>query len=176
MNVKQEIARSADHFQRIVWPNLSPLLGGGNVIPVETVTDSRMAQILDQLGGVDIWYVNQEQIFPIASRVQYGDRAWNTFTIRYARPSGAATEYDKRLRSIRNGSLYPRWTIQAYVDDEGRLLTAAAVDTKHLIEVAAEHLDQVRDNPADDVKFLYVHWHQCDPTQIKRYQRGVTMT
>ena len=171
MSVEREIARSADHFQRIVWPNLSPLLGGGNVIPVETVTDSRMAQILDQLGGVDIWYVNQEQIFPVASRVQYTDRAWNTFTIRYSRPSGAPTEYDKRLRSIHNGSLYPRWTIQAYVYKD-RLLTAAAVDTKHLIEVATKHLDQVRHNPADGVKFLFVHWHQCDPTHIRRYQRG----
>lgn len=165
MSVTQAIARSAEHFQRIVWPHLSPLLGGGHVVPVESVTDSRMAQMLDMLGGVDLWYVNQQQIFPVASRVQYGPRPWNTFTVRYSRPSGAPTEYHKRADSIRSGSLYPRVTIQAYIDGD-RLLSAAAVDTKHLIAQATKHRHQVRVNPADGARFLYVRWDQCEPNHL----------
>lgn len=167
MTVTAAIERSAHNFQSIVWPTIGPLLGGGRLMPVETVTDSGMAQTLDMLAGVDLWYVYQDHIFPIASRVQYGGRAWNTFTIRYSRPSGQPTEYHKRLESIRTGSLYPAVTIQAYVNN-GQLLAAAAVDTRHLMQIAAKHEHQIRVNPADGAKFIYVNWDQCDPTYIMK--------
>lgn len=167
VSVTAAIERSAQHFQDIVWPALSMELGGGQVIPVETVTDSEMTRTLDMLGGVDVWLVCNKQIWPLASRVQYGPTAWNTFTIRYSLPSGAPTEYHKRRQSIRSGSLYPKVTIHAYIHD-GRLLAAAAVDTAHLLDVAEAHEDQIRVNPADGVKFLYVSWDQCDPRMTIR--------
>lgn len=160
MTVEQAIQRSATEFKEVVWPAMGPRLGGGELIPVESVTDSPVANALDMLAGVDLWYVYRGQIFPIASRVQYGGRAWNTFTIRYSRPSGVATEYHKRLESIKNGSLYPRLTIQAYVHN-GRLLSAAAVDTQHLMQQAERYRHQVRHNPADGATFVYVNWDQC---------------
>lgn len=160
MTVLQAIQRSATQFREAVWPTVGPLLGGGQLIPVESVTDSGMANTLDMLAGVDLWHVHQNQIFPIASRVQYGPRAWNTFTIRYSRPNGSPTEYHKRLESIKSGSLYPQKTIQAYVHN-GQLLAAAAVDTRHLMEQAGRYIHQVRVNPVDGAKFIYVNWDQC---------------
>lgn len=123
-----------------------------------------MATALDTLAGVDLWYVANREVYPVASRVQYG-RAWNTFTIRYSRRSGVATEYQKRVTSILSGSLYPRITIQAYIQG-GQLLAAAAVDTEHLIHKATEHLHQIRVNGADGASFIYVSWDQCDPRFI----------
>ena len=165
MTVQDAIQRSAQQFTDVVWPNMAPLLGGGHVIPVEAVTNSLMAQTLDTLGGVDLWWVHQQQIFPVASRVQYGHQSWNSFTVRYSRSSGRPTEYHKRLQSLRTGSIYPKLTIQAYVNN-GHLMAAAAVDTKHLIDLATQYSHQKRVNKADGATFIYVNWDQCSPDKI----------
>lgn len=168
MSVAQAIERSSHAFRDVVWPTMGPLLGGGHVIPVESVTDSAMSTALDTLAGVDLWYVANREVYPVASRVQYG-RAWNTFTIRYSRRSGVATEYQKRVTSILSGSLYPRITIQAFIQG-GQLLAAAAVDTKHLIQKATEYRGQVRVNGQDGASFIYVSWDQCDPAYIIKWE------
>lgn len=165
MTVEQEINRSQLTFITLVWPRFRDVLGKGQVIPVETVTDSQMAKTLDVAAGVDMWWVIDSHVYPIASRVQYGSTAWRTFTVRSSRPSGLPTEYQKRRASIHSGSLYPRLTVHAYVDGTD-LLAAAAVDTAHLIERCSELEHQVRCNPADGAQFIWVGWDQIDPSKI----------
>lgn len=165
MTVEQAITRSQAAFASIVWPRLAELLGDGQLIPVETVTDSTMTRVLDMLAGVDTWLVRAGDVYPVASRVQYGPTAWRTHTVRRRLVSGAATEYDKRLRAIRKGALYPSLTIQAYIDGD-RLLAAAAVDTRHLMDKCQELEHQIRRNPADGSEFIFVGWDQCSPDLI----------
>lgn len=166
VDVRARITRSQETFRDSVWPHITARLGGGELIPVETVTDSDMALALDTLAGVDMWWVISGQVYPIASRVQYGSTAWRTFTVRASRPSGAATELHKRRHAIETGALYPSLTVQAYVNPEGRLMAAAAVSTRHLIDRCSDLKDQRRVNPQDGSEFIYVQWDQCDADRI----------
>lgn len=130
-----DLTNSAADFLGIVWPAIQKDLGGGELIPVESIADKGMATLLDQRSGIDAWHLSQNhQIRGIASRIQWAEEPWNTFTVRYSRDSGAETEYGKRKRDIAadKGWLYPHLTIQAYIN-EGKLLSAAVVQTTALI-------------------------------------------
>ena len=87
---------SAFEFHRVVWPAIRDLCGGGELIPVESVTETGFARQLDVAAGIDAWQLHtSEGLRGLASRVQWvSGSAWNTFTIRRQRDSGTATEYD----------------------------------------------------------------------------------
>lgn len=141
--VANDLSDSAFEFQRIVWPAIKDWVGGGEIRPVESVAHSGFDKELDTLSGIDAWHLLKAEcaIRGIASRVQWGE-AWNTYTIRYSRPSGIDTEYQKRIKAIDNqarGYLIPQLTIQAYASHpkrKGRLLSASVVRTKDLFDIA----------------------------------------
>ena len=158
-DVVRDLSASALDFSRVVWPALAPKLGGGEIVPIEAVSHDGFNKELDTLAGIDAWLVRRSKaaICGVASRVQWG-RAWNTFTIRISRPSGASTEYEKRLRAIDSrdhGLLYPHYTIQGYVEDPkgvGDLLSACAVRTLDLFTLARRLYERgeftnVKNNP-----------------------------
>lgn len=168
VDVGAAIRRSSHTFAGIVWPVLGPRLGGGEIIPVETVTEGRMAELLDTVAGIDMWHVKGQQMYGLASRVQYGPTPWDSFTIRFRRRSGIPTEWEKRIRAIADGALFPYLTVQAYVDGD-RLLSAAAVPTRHLILRSLQYIgSQRRTNYSDGSEFIYVNWNQLDPNLITR--------
>lgn len=135
-----DLSRSARVFSEVVWPQVAPACGGGELVPVEAVSGTGMAWMLDVMGGIDAWQAMDNGVMRgIASRVQWirPDREpFNTFTIRLDRASGTATEFAKRLHAIghaEQGWLYPALTVQAYVEmDDDRLLSWAAVYTHDL--------------------------------------------
>lgn len=163
----------------LVWPAIREPLGGGQIIPVETVTKEEMRKHLDRLAGIDAWQIcgGRGGMRGIASRVQrikHGAKCYNTFTIRYAIASGRETEWDKRLRAIEQadeGWLSPYWTCQAYISEETQgkpvcLLACAVVRTRDLIGYAKaglEHEDRAKvytqTNRYDGNEFLVVNWH-----------------
>jgi hypothetical protein len=166
VDIQKAISRSSAAFLDIVWPQIGPVFGGGQIIPVETVTDSHMAKVLDTCAGVDMWLVLGDSMYGLASRVQWSDTPWDTFTVRRSLPSGVNTEYDKRRHAISSGALYPRLTVQAYVSkDGGHLLSAAAIDTRHLIEMCDKYDHQRRTAPGGN-QFIYVNWDQCDAGKV----------
>lgn len=176
--VTQLLSQSASDFVNIVWPVVKelPLIGGGQLQPVEASSDAEFAKTLDMLAGIDAWQVLSSPMAMrgLASRVQWG-QAHNTFTVRIALPSGAETEYHKRIRSLgqrEQGFLYPHLTVQAYLDQAGgALLSAAVVRTADLFEKARllvenrsklrlderSRLFGFRQNP-DGTEFLYMSW------------------
>lgn len=113
---------------RCVWPAIRAKCGGGDIIPIETVTDSGLAHRFDMLSGIDAWQVQENAgIRGIASRVQWG-RDWGTFTIRYSRASGARTEWDKiRDHNPDDGYIRPHLVVQGYCTKPGGSLIAAYV-------------------------------------------------
>jgi len=156
-DVAAALTKSAAAFRDIVWPSIAADLGGGDLVPVESVASAAFAKDLDVLAGVDAWQVVKlSGMRPLASRVQAGWGRINTFTIRYSLRSGARTEIDKRIDAIRDGFLFPAITVQAYLDcpnkpggdylvSDGcrcvswvdhRLLSAAHIDTVALYEFA----------------------------------------
>lgn len=179
-HITQDLSDSARDFRDIVWPAISavPLVGGGDLRPVEAVAEKDFKDELDLLAGIDAWQI---QYMPtamrgIASRVQW--RACHaSFSIRTRLPSGNETEFHKRLRAIQNidnGHLYPHLTIQAYLEQRGgELIAAAAIKTRSLIEAAlalVEHREYLENNwnsygfitNPDGTEFLYMKWHYLE--------------
>lgn len=137
--------KSAYDFKNIVWPIISSKIGGGRIVPVETVTDESFTKELDMYAGIDSWQVddNKSCIRGIASRVQWYNPSWsspypfNTFTIRYRTKTGRLAEYSKKMLAYKNietkGYLFPAITIQAYMDKpRGNLWSWGAIYTRVL--------------------------------------------
>lgn len=121
-------------------------IGGGKLIDLEKAGQSdpvvtgetNIAAMFDQYSGVDALHLANRQLRLVALRVQWC-RNWATFTIRYKRRSGAATEYMKRVEAIQSdkGWLYPHLTVQAYLDKRGdasEILGCGIVKTKDLYD------------------------------------------
>lgn len=116
--------------------------------------------------GIDAWQIKTGAgIRGIASRVQWDDRRsgfpYCTFTIRRKRFSGAETEYDKRLRAIREnkGWLNPYLTVQAYCEQpkrSGNLVAVAVAKTEDVIAMIANlHCDS---RSTGNASFWIVNW------------------
>jgi hypothetical protein len=142
------IRQSSQDFVNDVWPHVAPMIGGGAVLPIETLTADSLARDLDMLAGIDLLhYTDDGGLRGIASRVQYNRPEWasrfpwDTFTVRKARANRLQTEYQKRMRDIDHGYLYPYLTVQAYIDSQtaGRLVSAAVVRTLELYAFLDEH-------------------------------------
>ncbi len=170
--VARDLSRSAGAFADIVWPRIADELGGGALIPVEAVTATSFARDLDLLAGIDAWHIRRADglMRGIAARVQF-DCDFRTFTIRYSRASGADTEFDKRLRAMREYGdwLWPAVTVQAYVrESPPTLLSAASIRTADLFSLAQALIDKPDEagrgvgwglRPAYDQNwFLWIGW------------------
>lgn len=171
LDVARDLSKSAAAFQDVVWPVISPELGGGELVPVESVTATSFAKALDMLAGVDAWQVcsTDGRMRGIASRVQWissDSKPWNSFTIRKSRATGATTEYEKRiyaLKSIREGWVFPGLTVQAYLSSQSNeLLSVAAIKTYDLFAHVLKGRRGVdyteRPNRQDGNVFIAVFW------------------
>lgn len=169
---KSDLNASSVDFLRVVWPAIMVMVGGGEIIPVESVADKGMATMLDQRSGIDAWHLSQNgQVRGIASRVQWTDKPWNTFTVRYSRDSGAKTEYAKRKMDIESdaGWLYPHMTVQAYIAGSkvsgGDLLSVAVIKTKSLInacdQVVAGNVPGIDGGirHTSNATFIWMNWN-----------------
>lgn len=166
---EQDLSNSAADFERVVGPVLSDWLGGRNV-SVEARTESELADELDQTAGIDAWNIKSNDVVRgVGSRIQYLSTSRlstpaDTFTVRKERQSGVKTEYEKRLRAIQSGGVYPHWTTQGYLTEpEGELLSLACVRTKDLI-LHIKNGERGRDDdytvvePAGRASFYVVDW------------------
>lgn len=162
LEVEHRIRDSAADFRRAVWPRLRPYVGGGDLVPVETVTDSEFARLLDTLGMTDAWQVcDPHGIRAIASRVQWGSRVWASWTIRRSLRSGRPTEWHRLMQE--GDWQLPQLIVQAYLDRPGgTLLAASAIWTSGLQRMLREGWHGLaRLNPADDSTFYPVWWAEA---------------
>ena len=162
--VASDLRKSARLFVDVVWPAISPLLGGGDFVSLESENAAGLKFSLDTLAGIDGFQVQRRDNFVrgIATRVQCvksHDEAYNTFTIRYSRANGAETEWVKRVRAITaeyTPLAYPELTVQAYVHrDTDELISAAIVPTRALYLYALRWQDQEARNRL----FTWQNWH-----------------
>ena len=172
----RDLTWSAKAFVDLVWPAVREALGNGELVPAEAVMNDRMSRDFDMLASIDGWQVCRPGgIRGIASRVQKlaaAARPYNTFTIRYARTTGAETEFSKRLKAIeqQEGWIYPHFTVQAYVTETLDSLTSCAVvRTRDLFEYAKvniaanggrgdRHSAYMQVNSYDGNQFIVVPW------------------
>lgn len=171
-----DLNASARKFVDVVWPKIqSPWFDGGEIAPVEAVSEEDFADQLDQLAGIDYWVVKSDEgMRGIASRVQ-DFRDMSTFTVRYERESGVDTEYQKRKQALENDYLRPYWTIQAYVWN-GKLDNAAIARTDDLIRYInrgelGSHYGTNGTRARGAAKFYHVHWEDLGKYHDIRYLR-----
>lgn len=160
MSFGRDAADSAYDFDRLVAPELSTYLGG-KIARTERVRNDTY-RLLDLQGGFDAICKTQGGLLGIASRVQWTDRAHESWTIRLRRDSGADTEFVKRLRALATGAMVPNYTVQAYVTERrvGDLLSIGLIGTETLMRYSewAIAFGYARFNRATNASFQYVSW------------------
>lgn len=157
--VEEAIQRSAETFRDTVWPHLAESLGGGELIPVETVTDSGFARLLDMLGMTDAWQVvNNRGMRGLSTRVQWTQRPYRTWTVRSQLNSGRATEFHKLMQP--GDWQLPHYIVQAYVHPITlECLAAAAIRTADLQTMLRNGWhEREKENPRDRNLFIPVSW------------------
>lgn len=103
---------------------------------------------MDIYAGIDMCTIDRanQVVQGVASRIQHGN-CWRTFTVRAITDNGSfETELKKRSRAIKNGDMYPTWTMQAYIssdiDDPTKIqCTVGIVRTVDLFNYILEHLN-----------------------------------
>lgn len=129
-----------------------------------------ITQDFDIFAGIDVYQVREKALrsdlvsafdsnmIGIASRVQYG-KAWNTFTVRLNRETGATTEYAKRKYAILNNTLYPKLTIQAYVQDDNTTIgICQTVDLIRYIDMFTPRIQYTRRDQKGQSSFYVCEW------------------
>lgn len=159
-DVKEDMAYSANAFESIIWPSVAELVGGGELLKMENVTDSKFAKLLDMKAGIDGWQIRDNGMIGIASRIQVGNKAWNTFTIRMKRDSGATTEYEKRLMAVEYGKyVYPYFTIQAYIKTWGGPIMSVGISpTSEIISFIKNNFHRI--NRTTNAEFAVCPWDE----------------
>lgn len=116
---------------------------------------------LDKFAGIDYLCKRNydNNVFGIASRIQFVGSSFGTFSIRKARHTGTKTEKQKRQESITNNDLYPRFTSQWYFSrSTSKFFNGAIVETKDLYDFVQKHPSLVTQNASDNA-FDIVNWH-----------------
>jgi hypothetical protein len=131
-----------------------PKLISGKIHSIES-KDNEILILLDQKSGIDLIRENNIGLQGIASRIQF-DKAYNTFTIRKERFTGAKTEYEKRLEQMNNGYFYPEFTMQLYFNNRIDLefLSGGIIRTKNLYQFIENNPDKIFIKKSDN--FFYV--------------------
>lgn len=170
MDWQNKLNDSNKAFINLVWPVIKNVCDGGEIKPVEIIRDNDIAKDLDVLCGIDIWQkISDKGVRGIASRVQFTNKPWNTFTVRKYRKSGHKTEYHKRLEAINsNGKyIYPYLTCQAYVSlDKLHLLSCGVARTKDIFDVVEAEKYINRINSEDSTGFIAINFSDVKDVKI----------
>jgi hypothetical protein len=134
-----------------------PKLIKGRLINIET-SDEEVLALMDIYSGIDAVRCHDKRLQGIAWRAQWG-KAWNTFTIRQQRFSGAKTELEKRIESIEHGYFFPAFTMQAYFDNcfDLNCLSVGVIKTVDLFELYKTKPEIFKQRQSDNL-FLFVEW------------------
>lgn len=159
--VADAMSRSSEDFLRFVWP----AFGGrfGRIIPVESVAAAAFAKELDTRAGIDNWVIRRDPcglMLGLASRVQWTDRSYDTFTVRVVSRSGRPTEYHKRRQELQTpGAITPHYFTQGYVSrDRTRLVAAAITCMRDVIAAVDQDKGRLMKPNRDGTRGYAVKW------------------
>lgn len=120
---------------RLIWSLIGDLYDGGTIHSLE---EREELHELDADAGIDfVQLLPGRQRRTWASRIQWGSAWYSSFSIRYSRPTGRATEYGKRIEAYRHGLLMPDRTMQGYLDARppfGEPIAVGTIETRKLYE------------------------------------------
>lgn len=171
--VANDLEKSSSLFDRVLKPKLIEVMGGYFKV-VEGTTIDEHAKKLDRYAGIDLWHINENKgvIRGVASRIQFSDTNWATFTIRKKRESGTKTEYEKRKYAIENSCLYPTLTLQAYINDNEEIQGFAIAKTKDLITMIDNGKAAIKHTGEDQhgqASFYVIKWQDIKENDYPIY-------
>lgn len=171
MTVEAAIKKSNERFLSLVWPVVRLWMGGGDIVPVEAVTNPRFAEdMLDKYGSIDLWHVLHERgkMRGIASRVQkLKYKIFHTFTLR---DNGPKSEFERLRTSIEGHFLHPELFCQAYLvpgDAPDALAYVAMVKVRDLIKFFEDGNGQKNINTQDKKPFRVAKILELEKAGIK---------
>ncbi len=159
--------RSGEYFTGTVWPFLEKHCPAfqGHVLSPKEMQPEAIGHAADMIGGVDYWVTARGQMYSIATRVQWVEKDYKSFTIRCGRSSRCDTEMQKRLAAHVNDALSPSWTVQAYIDPATETLRRVGViRTKELVEWILNYVNGggrfnvLRSDDGCEATFIPVWW------------------
>lgn len=166
-NFETSLKKSMDAYRRYVRPVIGRYISG-KLIVIEGKTDDELAEMFDQCASIDIIRQSEKGLEGVASRIQFGHN-WRTFTVRFKRDSGAHTEYEKLVYAYKNRLMCPKFTYQAYIENDA-LSGLAVVETASLLDYIEKHKPKVRHTGADQsgqASFYICPW---DDIRTKGYK------
>lgn len=119
-----------------------------------------LEKMLDIYAGIDYLALSENGLRGISSRIQTG-KNWHTFTIRKEKSTGNKTEYEKRVKGISSGYIYPYYTLQAYLDTA--TIDYAICRTEDLYRFIKDNPTKVGQNKTTNAQFLIVDWRYLNP-------------
>jgi len=129
-------------FFKYVWPEFekwyASLYDLEEVLQTEVMFDDDLAKRMDLSCGVDLWLRNKNGIHLVAKRVEYVNKLWESFTVRWKKIKNDVIRDNLELRKMCNaiecGFLMPSLTVQAYLEKgSNELLGFAVARTKDII-------------------------------------------
>lgn len=162
-NFNNAISVSALNVQTFILPILKRLYPNCDFIHNE-IAEDKIAKSLDYYAGIDLLKIDKEKgnIQGIASRVQFTELCYETFTTRFKRDSGTPTEFDKRLNAMRNGFLSATLTMHAYISPSLNQLLGMAIaktsDIWRFIQQENPPLKHTSEYQYGQASFYVVKW------------------
>ena len=165
---------TTENFEKFVVPVLKAVFKTERIVDSEILGDN-LSRCLDRENCIDGYFERDGAFEFFSSRIQNAN--YRTFTIRKSRDSGAVAEYERLCRQFREGRIYPRWAIQAYVS--GDSATVAVTETRHLLNFIREGkagVKHTREDKHGQSGFFTVKWHDLQksgiPVKIFNITRG----
>ena len=128
---------------------------------MENEFENKLACDLDMIAGIDAWIKAPRGLIGIAARVQWLEKGvdpYDSYTIRIKRDTGAVSELEKRLTSIKEDMLYPQLTVQAYLEkDTSKVISVGIIKTKDLFD----HIEKGKPSRVlrtSNAEFLAIDW------------------
>jgi hypothetical protein len=168
-NVSIDMQKSSYKFINIVYPRIKHILYDGRLISCENMYSKEFKDEfkthLDIEAGVDYaLLINGGGMQFISARVL--KKNIEELTVRYSRPNGVKTEYEKRMDAIQNNKIFPNLTIQGNVTAEGEFMFAGIISTYNLYRHLNWNKDKYYPRWNDDGSSSYIRIPFSDLTGL----------
>jgi hypothetical protein len=138
-------------FDLYISDKVKDLMGWCEIHPVEAYYKNspnnrnfRTLKAIDSAGSDYIGVTDRGLIFNLASRVNF-NKNYETFTIRFLRPSLEATDWEKYIEAKEAGSTYSQFWSMGFVssfDKNAELLALRLIRTNALFDYALREVNQ----------------------------------
>lgn len=163
MCFSSDAAKGKVGTKKFIAPVLKKLFGGEVVQTENRLND--FERTLDCDHSIDGFVCSPKGLLPFAAR--YQKKNYESFGIRYSRPTGTETEYKKIVKALEtNSATRPFYHAQGYADGDGAVV--AVVSTKDLFSFIKQRPDKTKIIlQADKTAVIAVFWRDLKQAGVR---------